>query len=74
MDLYDDFKNKIFNEQLNEWQTELYTKNKFLVKISSRQLSDKKLELKNKLNIFIVLYYLLYWSLLFLIKFIMIQK
>lgn len=58
--MFNKLKNNIVKIKLDEWQKNLYTNNKFLIKISEKQLSAKRDEIKNELNIIQILLYLIY--------------
>ena len=60
--MFNEMKNHVIKIKLDEWQKNLYTCNKYLVKISEKQISSKRNEIKNELTLIeIIIYFLGYY-------------
>lgn len=61
-----EMRNKVINLKLDEWQKNLYTKNKYLVKISEKQIRNKREEIYKELTLLeLIIYFLGYYLKIF---------
>jgi hypothetical protein len=67
-DLYINLKNNVIKFKLNEWQIDLYKTNIYLLKISEKQILNKREEIKNNLTIIDILYFYVIYFIRFIYK------